>query len=210
LAQDARIGQPLVNFSVVSEPLLNYTYVGFQGTQNIMDIWNDSFEDPLTSTNHYWYGSGYNLAEGMIKRNNTLESGFEEISSSNLNPNVSLPSWFIHLDKTDLTVEAARSSTRKYLQSYSAYVETRFTNTSSSLGYLWQTPYSVYDTCGGDPTNTMDDNLATDWSDSTTERHWVIYDLNQNYFISNVRVYGGSEQINDVDIYVSDDAQSLY
>lgn len=209
LAQDVQIRQPLTSLTVVAEPLLNYTYVGFQSVSTVRDVWNESFEGSLTAQNHYWRGGGVTLAEGTVKRNSTLDSGFEEVSSSSLNLNVSLPSWFIHRDSSSVTVKVSRSSTIKYHQSYSAYVETRFVNTSTPQTYSWKTPSSIYSSCGGQPVNTMDDNLATDWEENVNERHYVIYNLGQSYVVKKVRVYCGSYRLDDVDIYVSDDPQNL-
>jgi len=175
----------------------------------VRDVWNESFESSLTTENHYWYGAGFTVAEGTIERNSTLDPGFEEVSSSSLNPNVSLPSWFVHLDGSDVTVKVNRSSTTKYHQSYSAYLETRFVNTSTQLVYVWRTPSSINDSCSAGASGTIDDNLATDWVDKTTETHWAIYDLGQSYLVRKVRVYCGATRITDVDVYVSDDPQDF-
>jgi len=210
LAQDVQIRQPLTSFTVVAKPLLNYTSMGFQVVSMSRDVWNESFEGSLTAKNHYWYGGGTTISEGTVKRNSTLDSGFEEVSSSSLNPNMSLPSWFIHRDSSSVTVKVDRSSTIKYHQSYSAYVETRFVNTSTQQSYSWKTPNSIYGSCGGNPFNTIDDILSTDWVHSVQERHWVIYDLGQSYVVKKVRVYcGSSDRIDDIDIYVSDDPQNF-
>jgi len=144
-----------------------------------------------------------------VERNSTLDSGFEEVSSSSLNRNMSLPSWFIHRDSSGVTVKVDRSSATKYHLSYSAYVETRFVNTTAQQTYSWQTPNSIHSYCGGNPVNTIDDVLSTDWQQNVQERHWVVYNLGQSYVVKKVRVYCGTTRIDDVDVYVSDDPQNF-
>ncbi len=200
----------MTSLTVVAKPLLKYTSVGFQEASTVKDIWNESFEGSLTAKNHYWYGRSLGVAGGSAERNNTLDSGFEEVSSSSLNPYVNLPSWFLYQDSSDITIMARRVSNVHYDQSYSASVETKYIKVSTN--FVWQTPSAIHSSCGytgSPPSNTIDDNTATEWKHDVIESHWVIYDLGQAYYVKKIRVYCGVNRLDDVCVYVSNDPQNF-
>jgi hypothetical protein len=80
---------------------------------------------------------------------------------------------------------------------------------------IWGTPPSVYDKCGEDgshpASNTIDGYTNSYWRHSTTENHWVTFDLGETMAISRLRIYqstnnwGGTDGI---EIYVSDDPEN--
>ncbi len=100
--------------TVVPRPSLNYTSDSFQTVSLLRDAWNESYEVPLNTTNHYWYGSGSTEVVQPKYRNATLDSSFEEVSSSSLNPNVNLPGWVLDRNDVDLDVTARRNVTVSY------------------------------------------------------------------------------------------------
>ena len=209
MAQEVQIRQPLTNFSVVPRPFLNYSTMEFKQVSMVRDVWNESFEYPTSSQNHYWHSGVGTVTGGATSLNDTLDPGFEEVSSTSSNPNVNLPSWFAIGDFNDATVRVRRLSTLSYDQTYSALVETRYTNTSAiDYEFTWETPITVYDSCGYDgdnlPDNTIDDSTTSQWEHDETETHWIIYDLNQSYVVRAVRVYCGTYRLKDVNVYVSD------
>jgi hypothetical protein len=73
---------------------------------------------------------------------------------------------------------------------YDTLTETGIVGTSS-----YRTPGDgVQDECGGSSTSyrTVDDNTGTYWNHNSNENHWIIFDMDQNYEISRVRIYQGS------------------
>lgn len=198
-------------YTVVAQPLIDYNSDEFSRTSMIMDVWNESYENPLTSSNHYWYGGSLTQFSAGTVLNDTLDSGFEEISSDSLNSNLSIPQWFKYKDNSNVTVNVELDNIVRNNSDTSASVETRFINTSGSS--YWKVPSSVDSSCGYSTypaSNTIDGNTATYWSHTTSERHWVIYDLGTDYIVNQIQVYYGSGgRINDVYVYVSSDKSNF-
>jgi len=83
----------------------------------------------------------------------------------------------------------------------------------------WVTPTAVCDKCGEDSSshpasNTIDGNTGTYWRHSSTDNHWIIFDMGKMANISKIRIYQGSTasqrwgQANGVEVYVSNDTST--
>ena len=80
---------------------------------------------------------------------------------------------------------------------------------------VWTTPTAVHSKCGEDgsfpATNAKDDNTSTYWLHIATCYHWIIFDMNQTYSVTKIRLYQNttpSEKwgvASGIDVYVSDD-----
>jgi len=198
-------------YTVVAKPLITYGSDNFGRTSFVMDVWNESFEQPLTSTNHYWYGGALTQTSQSTGLNNTLDGGFEEVQSDGLNGNVSIPQWFSYVDNSNLSVRLVLDRTIKNDSATSVSVETRFINTTNT--FTWKTPVSVHSSCGytnNPPSNTIDGSTSTRWDHKVAHRHYVIYDLGAEYLNKIVKVYSGTDgRINDVYVYVSSNPSDM-
>jgi len=81
-------------------------------------------------------------------------------------------------------------------------------NTGGGTG-TWTTPASVYGKCGeeaGNPaSNTIDDNIATEWKHNPQEAHWIIFDMGNSMIITKVRIYSDKKFLGNITVYVSED-----
>lgn len=89
------------------------------------------------------------------------------------------------------------------------------TTTTTLLSMSWQSPTSVYSSCGYEasypPENLIDGDVATLWMHFVHETHEVIFDLGETKYVTKVRLYVydmTSSQWGLVGVYVSDDPTS--
>jgi hypothetical protein len=85
-------------------------------------------------------------------------------------------------------------------------------NVANGYRTIWTTPISVYDSCGTalpghSASNARDGYTNTYWSYSTSEGHWITFDLGETKAISGLQIFqpsywGGSDGI---EIYINDD-----
>jgi hypothetical protein len=124
------------SYNVVGMPLITYSSNSLQTTSSILNAFSESFEQPLNSTNHYWIGNGTSPITTSIQKDLLLDPGFEEVSSSSLNPNVNLPSWSIYSSTSNLNVKVLRDTIGNPPSSYSAYINTTYTSTTQASGHV--------------------------------------------------------------------------
>jgi hypothetical protein len=144
-------------------------------------------------------------------------------SSTNLFYNFSSPStgWAHHWSEYISASSGAgimftdSSNVKLYTFDSIAGAETGALSVSTGERTAWRTPVAVYDRCGEDSSHPASDSIDastwTYWRHSTTENHWITFDMGQTTDISRIRIYqrsydwGGSS---GVEVYVSDDPEN--
>lgn len=86
------------------------------------------------------------------------------------------------------------------------------TTTTTLLPMSWQSPSSVYSSCGHEasypPGNMIDGDVATLWMHFAFETHEVVFDLGETKYVTKIRLYVydmTSSQWGLVEVYISDD-----